>query len=159
MSSCHNKIKIVKLAILFYIVRPYVYIKKSYANEKDLERAKNLLKKIETEVSNFEKSNNIKYRRNVMKNKKTLKLLILLILSIIFNVFNIYVMNYNSDSVNYLLIHTLSRYMSPVPILFIGYLLCMILEPLIKEPLKKYLPLIFMFLTSIGIFYLVIRFF
>lgn len=89
-----------------------------------------------------------------MKNKKTLKLLILLILSIIFNVFNIYVMNYNSDSVNYLLIHTLSRYMSPVPILFIGYLLCMILEPL-----KKYLPLIFMFLTSIGIFYLVIRFF
>ena len=89
-----------------------------------------------------------------MKNKKTLKLLIL---SIIFNVFNI--MNYNSDSVNYLLIHTLSRYMSPVPILFIGYLLCMILEPLIKEPLKKYLPLIFMFLTSIGIFYLVIRFF
>ena len=87
-----------------------------------------------------------------MKNKKTLKLLILLILSIIFNVFNIYIMNY-------LLIHTLSRYMSPVPILFIGYLLCMILEPLIKEPLKKYLPLIFMFLTSIGIFYLVIRFF
>ena len=53
MSSCHNKIKIVKLAIL-------VYIKKSYANEKDLERAKNLLKKIENEVSNFEKSNNIK---------------------------------------------------------------------------------------------------
>ena len=62
MSSCHSKIKIkiVKLAILFYIVRPYVYIKKSYANEKDLERAKNLLKKIENEVSNFEKSNNIK---------------------------------------------------------------------------------------------------
>lgn len=60
MSSCHSKIKIVKLAILFYIVRPYVYIKKSYANEKDLERAKNLLKKIENEVSNFEKSNSIK---------------------------------------------------------------------------------------------------
>ena len=63
MSSCHSKlskIKIVKLAILFYIVRPYVYIKKSYANEKDLERAKNLLKKIANEVSNFEKSNNIK---------------------------------------------------------------------------------------------------
>ena len=58
-----------------------------------------------------------------MKNKKTLKLLILLILSIIFNVFNIYVMNYNSDSVNYLLIHTLSRYMSPVPILFNRYFL------------------------------------
>ena len=95
-----------------------------------------------------------------MKNKKTLKLLILLILSIILYVINIYAMNYNSDSyVNDLLIHTLSRYMSPVPILFIGYLLCMILEPLIKEPLKKYLPLIFMFLTSIGIFYLVIRFF
>ena len=95
-----------------------------------------------------------------MKNKKTLKLLILLILSIIFYVFNIYVMNYNSDSyVNDLLIHTFSRYMSPVPILFIGYLLYMILEPLIKEPLKKYLPLIFMFLTSISIFYLVIRFF
>lgn len=94
-----------------------------------------------------------------MKNKK-LKLLILLILSIIlFYVINSYGMNYNSDSVNYLLIHTLSRYMSPVPILFIGYLLCMILEPLIKEPLKKYLPLIFMFLTSISIFYLVIRFF
>ena len=63
MSSCHSKlskIKIVKLAILFYIVRPYVYIKKSYANEKDLERAKNLLKKIENEVSNFKKSNHIK---------------------------------------------------------------------------------------------------
>ena len=40
MSSCHSKIKILKLAILFYIVRPYVYIKKSYANEKDLERSK-----------------------------------------------------------------------------------------------------------------------
>ena len=53
MSSCHNKIKIVKLAILFYIVRPYVYIKKSYANEKDLDRAKNLLNKIENQVSNF----------------------------------------------------------------------------------------------------------
>ena len=93
-----------------------------------------------------------------MKNKKTLKLLILSI--ILFYVINIYAMNYNSDSyVNYLLIHTLSRYMSPVPILFIAYLLCMILEPLIKEPLKKYTPLIFMFLTSIGIFYLVIRFF
>lgn len=93
-----------------------------------------------------------------MKNKKTLKLLILLILSIIlFYVINIYAMNYNSDSyVNDLLIHTLSRYMMPVPILFILY---MILGPVIKELLKKYLPLIFMFLTSIGIFYLVIRFF
>lgn len=93
-----------------------------------------------------------------MKNKKTLKLLIILILSIIlFYVINIYAMNYNSDSyVNDLLIHTLSRYMMPVPILFILY---MILEPVIKELLKKNLPLIFMFLTSIGIFYLVIRFF
>lgn len=96
-----------------------------------------------------------------MKNKKTLKLLILLILSIIlFYVINSYGMNYNSGSyVNDLLIHTLSRYMSPVPILFIGCLLYMISEPLIKEPLKKYLPLIYIFLTSIGIFYLVIRFF
>lgn len=93
-----------------------------------------------------------------MKNKKTLKLLILLILSIIlFYVINIYAMNYNSDSyVNDLLIHTLSRYMMPVPILFILY---MILEPVIKELLKKHLPLIFIFLTSISIFYLVIRFF
>ena len=60
MSAYYKDIQIVKLAILFYIVRPYVYIKKSYANEKDLERAKNLLKKIENEVSNFKKSNNIK---------------------------------------------------------------------------------------------------
>ena len=60
-----------------------------------------------------------------MKNKKTLKLLILLILSIIlFYVINIYAMNYNSDSyVNDLLIHTLSRYMMPVPILFILYIM------------------------------------
>lgn len=96
-----------------------------------------------------------------MKNKKTLKLLILSILSIIlFYVIYPYVMNYNSGSyTNDLLIHTLFRYMIPVPILFISYLLYMILDPLIKEPLKKYLPLIFIFLTSIGIFYLVIRFF
>ena len=60
MSTYYKDIHIVKLAILFYIVRPYVYIKKSYANEKDLEREKNLLKKIENEVSNFKKSNNIK---------------------------------------------------------------------------------------------------
>lgn len=63
MSSCHSKlskIKIVKLAILFYIVRPYVYIKKSYANEKDLEKEKKLLKKVENEVNNFKNSNNIK---------------------------------------------------------------------------------------------------
>lgn len=60
MSTYYKDIQIVKLAILFYIVRPYVYIKKSYANEKDLEREKNLLKKIENEVSNFKKSNNVK---------------------------------------------------------------------------------------------------
>ena len=60
MSTYYKDIQIVKLASLFYIVRPYVYIKKSYANEKDLEREKNLLKKIENEVSNFKKSNNIK---------------------------------------------------------------------------------------------------
>lgn len=60
MSTYYKDIQIVKLAILFYIVRPYVYIKKSYANEKDLEREKNHLKKIENEVSNFKKSNNIK---------------------------------------------------------------------------------------------------
>ena len=60
MSTYYKDIQVVKLAILFYIVRPYVYIKKSYANEKDLEREKNLLKKIENEVSNFKKSNNIK---------------------------------------------------------------------------------------------------
>lgn len=60
MSTYYKDIQIVRLAILFYIVRPYVYIKKSYANEKDLEREKNLLKKIENEVSNFKKSNNIK---------------------------------------------------------------------------------------------------
>ena len=90
-----------------------------------------------------------------MKNKKTLKLLILSI--ILFYVINIYAMNYNSDSyVNDLLIHTLSRYMMPVPILFILY---MILEPVIEEPLKKYFPLIYIFISTIGIFYLVIRFF
>ena len=53
MSSCHNKIKIVKLALQFYIKRPD-------ANEKDLEKEKKLLKKVENEVSNFKKSNNIK---------------------------------------------------------------------------------------------------
>ena len=84
-----------------------------------------------------------------MKNKKTLKLLILSI--ILF-----YVINYNSD---FYVNDTLSCFMSPVPILFIGYLLYMILEPVIEEPLKKYLPLIYIFLSSIGILYLVIRFF
>ena len=43
MSSCHSKIKIVKLAILFYIVRPYVYIKKSYANENSKENLRKLI--------------------------------------------------------------------------------------------------------------------
>lgn len=60
MSTYYKDIQIVKLAILFYIVRPYVYIKKAYANEKDLEKEKKLLKKVENEVSNFKKSNNIK---------------------------------------------------------------------------------------------------
>ena len=60
MSSCNSKIKIVKLAILFLYSKTLCLYKKFYANEKDLERAKNLLKKIENEVSNFEKSNNIK---------------------------------------------------------------------------------------------------
>ena len=87
-----------------------------------------------------------------MKNKKTLKLLILSI--ILFYVINIYA--YNSD---FYVNDTLSCFMSPVPILFIGYLLYMILEPVIEEPLKKNLPLIYIFLSSIGIFYLVIRFF
>ena len=92
-----------------------------------------------------------------MKNKKTLKLLILLILSIIlFYVINIYAMNYKSD---FYVNDTLSCFMSPVPILFIGYLLYMILEPVIEEPLKKYFPLIYIFISTIGIFYLVIRFF
>lgn len=92
-----------------------------------------------------------------MKNKKTLKLLILLILSIIlFYVINSYGMNYNSD---FYVNDTLSCFMSPVPILFIGYLLYMILEPVIEEPLKKYFPLIYIFISTIGIFYLVIRFF
>ena len=84
-----------------------------------------------------------------MKNKKTLKLLILSI--ILF-----YVINYNSD---FYVNDTLSCFMSPVPILFIGYLLYMILEPVIEEPLKKYFPLIYIFISTIGIFYLVIRFF
>jgi len=53
MSTYYRDIQIIKHALQFYIKRPD-------ANEKDLERAKNLLKKIENEVSNFEKSNNIK---------------------------------------------------------------------------------------------------
>lgn len=89
-----------------------------------------------------------------MKNKKTLKLLILSI--ILFYVINIYAMNYNSD---FYVNDTLSCFMIPVPILFIGYLLYMILEPVIEEPLKKYFPLIYIFISTIGIFYLVIRFF
>lgn len=53
MSTYNRNIQTIKHALQFYITRPD-------ANEKDLERAKNLLKKIENEVSNFEKSNNIK---------------------------------------------------------------------------------------------------
>lgn len=95
-----------------------------------------------------------------MKNKK-LKLLILLILSIIlFYVINSYSMNYNSGSyVNDLLIHTLSRYMRPVPIFVILYLLYIILKPMIKEPLKKYFPLICIILSLISIFCLVTIYF
>ena len=51
-----------------------------------------------------------------MKNKKTLKLLILSI--ILFYVINIYAMNHNSD---FYVNDTLSCFMSPVPIIFIGY--------------------------------------
>ena len=77
-----------------------------------------------------------------MKNKKTLKLLILSI--ILFYVINIYAMNYNSD---FYVNDTLSCFMSPVPILFIGYLLYMILEPVIEEPLKNiYLLFIYFYL-------------
>ena len=49
----YKDIQIVKHALQFYIKRPD-------ANEKDLEKEKKLLKKVENEVSNFKKSNNIK---------------------------------------------------------------------------------------------------
>lgn len=53
MSTYYKDIQIVKHALQFYITRPN-------ANEKDLEKEKKLLKKVENEVSNFKKSNNIK---------------------------------------------------------------------------------------------------
>lgn len=53
MSTYYKNIQIVKHTLQFYIKRPD-------ANEKDLEKEKKLLKKVENEVSNFKKSNNIK---------------------------------------------------------------------------------------------------
>lgn len=53
MSTYFKDIQIVKHALQFYITRPN-------ANEKDLEKEKKLLKKVENEVSNFKKSNHIK---------------------------------------------------------------------------------------------------
>ena len=43
-------------------------------------------------------------------------------------------MNYNSD---FYVNDTLSCFMSPVPILFIGYLLYMILEPVVTEEMAE----------------------
>lgn len=96
-----------------------------------------------------------------MKNKKTLKLLILLILSIIlFYVITTYAMNYNSGSYKYdFYAQTIARYMRPVPIFVILYLLYIILKPMIKEPLKKYFPLICIILSLISIFCLVTIYF
>ena len=53
MSTYYKDIQILKHALQFYITRPN-------ANEKDLEKEKKLLKKVENEVSNFKKSNHIK---------------------------------------------------------------------------------------------------
>lgn len=53
MSTYYRDIQIIKHALQFYIKRPD-------ANEKDLEKEKKLLKKVENEVSNFKKSNHIK---------------------------------------------------------------------------------------------------
>lgn len=53
MSTYYKDIQIVKHALQFYITRPN-------ANEKDLEKEKKFLKKVENEVSNFKKSNHIK---------------------------------------------------------------------------------------------------
>ena len=53
MSTYNRNIQTIKHALQFYIKRPD-------ANEKDLEKEKKLLKKVENEVSNFKKSNNIK---------------------------------------------------------------------------------------------------
>ena len=60
MSSCNSKIKIVKLAIQIIKHALQFYIKRPDANEKDLEKEKKLLKKVENEVNNFKNSNNIK---------------------------------------------------------------------------------------------------
>lgn len=53
MSTYYRDIQIIKHALKFYIKRPD-------ANEKDLEKEKKLLKKVENEVNNFKNSNNIK---------------------------------------------------------------------------------------------------
>ena len=53
MSTYYRDIQIIKHALQFYIKGPD-------ANEKDLEKEKKLLKKVENEVNNFKKSNNIK---------------------------------------------------------------------------------------------------
>lgn len=53
MSTYYRDIQIIKHALQFYIKRPD-------ANEKDLEKEKKLLKKVENEVNNFKNSNNIK---------------------------------------------------------------------------------------------------
>lgn len=53
MSTYYRDIQIIKHALQFYI-------KRSDANEKDLEKEKKLLKKVENEVDNFKNSNNIK---------------------------------------------------------------------------------------------------
>ena len=59
MSTYYKDIQIVKHALQFYIKRPD-------ANEKDLEKEKKLLKKVENEVSNFKKSNNIKEKKEFL---------------------------------------------------------------------------------------------
>ena len=51
MSTYYRDIQIIKHALQFYIKRPD-------ANEKDLEKEKKLLKKVENEVNNFKNSNN-----------------------------------------------------------------------------------------------------
>lgn len=96
-----------------------------------------------------------------MKNKKIFRSLILLILSFIsFYLLNTYAMNFNSGSYKYdFYVQTIARLMRPVPIFVIVYLLYIILKPLIKEPLKKYYPLICIIITLISIFFLVINFF
>lgn len=53
MSTYYRDIQIIKHALQFYI-------KRLDANEKDLEKEKKLLKKVENEVNNFKNSNNIK---------------------------------------------------------------------------------------------------